>query len=69
VENEASTKSILASKQTTEVQEGQLHFQERSNTITLLSGPAIEGQFLSDRIGRKMDVLVVDCVAIQVRRR
>lgn len=53
----------------TEVQEGQLHFQDKNNAITLPSGPPIKGQFLSDWIGGKVSVLVVDGVAIQVRRR
>ena len=52
----------------TEVQDGQLHFQDKNNSVTLPTGFPIMGQFLSDLIGRKVSVLMVDGVAIQVRR-
>ena len=53
----------------TGVQDGQLHFQDKNDTGTMPAGFPITAQFLSDWLGRKVSVLVVDGVAIQVRRR
>ena len=52
-----------------EVRDGQLLFQDRKNSVTFPAGFPVSGQFLSDWLGRNVRVLVVDGVAVQVRRR
>jgi hypothetical protein len=52
-----------------EFRDGQLVFSNRSKSMTVPAGFSVNQMFLSDWVGKNVSVLLVDGIAVQLKRK